>query len=86
MKHRNRARRRTLSLASGSILLVSAGCDHDMARELVTLSAAYIGDVASVVTTDCLADMMGVELQAVEHEQDEHEHEHDEGPLHDYEH
>ena len=79
MRHMNRTRRKTLSLVSGCILLVSAGCDHDVASELVTLSAAYIGDVASVVTTDCLADMMGVELDAVEHEQDAellHEHEH----------
>ena len=80
----NRTQRKTLSLVSGSILLVSAGCDHDVARELVTLSAAYIGDVASVLTTDCLADMTGVELEAVEHEDDEHSH--DAEPLHNHEH
>ena len=87
----NRAQRITIGLLSGCMLAASTACDIDVARELVTLSGAYVGDVASLVATQCFADLVGVEIESVTHvhedtESDGHEHAHDTGPLHDHEH
>jgi len=84
-----RARTVAIALLSGYVLVVSTACDVEMARELVTLSGACIGDVATVVATHCFADLAGIDLESDAHVHEETastEHSHDAEPLHNHEH
>ena len=58
-----------------------AGCDREAAGEVATLSGAYLGNVVSVLTTECLHDALGIENSG-----SADEHTHDAEPLHDHEH
>lgn len=87
----NRAQKIAVGLLSGCILVASTACNVEVARELVTLSGGYIGDVASVVATQWFADLVGVELESDAHvheeeDSEDHVHSHDAEPLHNHEH
>jgi len=83
MKRMNQARWVVAVALLGTCLLAGPGCDEQLTGELVTLSGNYLGDVVSVVVTDCLQDTLGVEAAD---NQTGDEHDHDAGALHDHEH
>jgi len=64
-----------------------AGCNHEVAGEVATLSGAYLDDVVSTLATSYLRDTLGIEAggSVAEHTHDD-EHSHEAGPLHDHEH
>jgi len=64
-----------------------AGCNHEVAGQVATLSSAYLGEVVTVVTTSYLHDLGGIEAAeaAGEHTNGD-EHSHNADPLHEHEH
>ncbi len=57
------------------------GCNHDVAGQVATLSGAYAGDIVTVLATDYLNDVFGVE-----HSDSAGGDSHDAESLHEHEH
>ena len=69
------------------LMLGVTGCEREAAGELAALSGAYLGDMVTLVVTDCLYGALGVEGGAsLDEHAHEDEHSHDTEPLHDHEH
>jgi hypothetical protein len=64
-----------------SLLFGTAGCEREVADELVTVSGAYLGEMVSVVATAFLHEAFGAESADAHDEAG-----HDTEPLHDHEH
>ena len=85
MKSMVRTRRAAVVMLLGACVLAGAGCDEQVAGELVTLSGSYLGDVVSAVVTHCLQGALGIEA-AAEGAGDSHDQEEETAALHDHEH
>jgi hypothetical protein len=77
----DRAGRAVALLLLGACLLAGPGCEEQLAGELVTLSADYLGDVVSATVASCLESALGIDAATAEED-----HAHDAGALHDHEH
>ena len=63
------------------------GCNHDVAAQFATLSGAYAGDIVTVLATDYLYDVLGVEhSDSADEHAHEDEHSHEAEALHEHEH
>ena len=85
-------RTRLMTMAATAVLLCAllpgaAGCDRELAGEVATVSAAYFGELVTVLASGLLHEALGVEDSAssAEHAHED-EHTHDAEPLHDHEH
>ena len=85
MRRMSRMRRAVWALLLGTCLLAGVGCDEQLTSELAALSGSYLGDVVSVVVTECLQDALGVGAVG-DGDADGDDHAHDAGALHEHEH
>ena len=83
---------RLMTRAAAAVLLCAllpgaAGCDPELAGEVATVSAAYLGELVTVLTSGLLHEALGLEDSAssTDHAHED-EHTHDAAPLHDHEH
>ena len=86
----NRGRRTTFCVLLSSCSLVAVGCNREVTGQVAEVSAAYLGNVISVLTTGYLLEAWGVETTDEHAHEDTHSeddgHSHDAEPLHEHEH
>ena len=81
MKRTRLTKRIAAALLACGFAFSATGCDRDVASQVATVSAAYLGDLVTLLTTEYWHAALGVE------DGDTHdEHSHDEESLHNHEH